>query len=165
MLTVDNNKQTSSIVIDKVKTLDESLHRQRVPVDQVQFVDGQLGIPDHLLALDAMGYRRLCNEVGAPWVYLQRLGGDLRSRVLSHHLEEGDLTRGSKDGSISVFWRGETFVGFGRADLITLRAPDVLYAVQDAVRGELGDKVDNFMASSRDRAAFPRGCGRERGIE
>jgi hypothetical protein len=151
---VDRNKMSETLAV--IRALDESLRRQLVPAKSLRFRNGHLVVGERSLGVDDEHFRSLCDATAAPPGYLRYLGEPYTSYLLSRQFTRGDhlnqlakqrllgLTRRHKE-EVCVVSRDGRFVGFGRPDLQTLRAADVLHAVTNAAKRVFHDKFDNFI--------------------
>ena len=149
MSTSDKNKSLPA-AIQEIKALDAELHCRRFAQTDFCLEAGRLVAGGKALDLDEAGFERLARHVGAPHRYLQELPDELRCQVLGHHIAKGDLNRDGKHATLCVYWRGSVFVGFGRADLATLRGADVADALQAGIENVVKDKIDNIIVHRKD---------------
>jgi hypothetical protein len=161
------DRNTLSETVAAIRAADESLRRQLVPARNLRFRNGQLVVGERSFAVDDEHFRNLCEAAAAPAGYLRYLGEPYTSYLLSRQFARGDhltqlakqrllgRTRRHKD-EVCVVSRDGKFVGFGRPDLQTLRAADVLHAVTNATKRVFHDNFDNFILkrSSMDADGF-----------
>jgi hypothetical protein len=112
---------------------EDALREERLPAGQLHVEDGTLLAGDARYRLQGDGLGRLCRRMGAPPAYLHGMEERIRSVVLQHHLDRGDL--GAE--TVTIFSRDGEFVGFGRPELLRLGGPTILQAVVDGVGREL----------------------------
>ena len=126
-------------VIARVAASDAGLVIRQVPVEGLRVAPGRLITDDAVYGLSGPGLARFCKALGVPHEYLAKLAPHIRTLLLQHHLERGDLRRvQARDGhdqtpQVTILSRDGKFLGFGRPDLLLLSGADVLRAVRDGV--------------------------------
>jgi hypothetical protein len=98
-----------------------------VKVAEIRIEPGRLCAGDVAIGLGQEGLERICQEVKAPFAYLDRLPGDRQADLLQYHLRRGDL-QGDKAEFVI---RQQELVGIERRSLHRLSSTDVLDAIAD----------------------------------
>jgi len=126
-------------VIARVAASDAGLMIRRVPVDGLRVAPDRLITDDAVYGLSGPGLVRFCKALGVPHEYLAKLAAPIRTLLLQHHLERGDLRRvqaragDARAAQVTILSREGKFLGFGRPDLLLLSGADVLRAVREGV--------------------------------
>jgi hypothetical protein len=117
------------------------LRSERVPLSRMRVEGDRLITEDREFQLTTESFRRLCGHFRAPADYLASVSPRLRDELLMFHLRSmGHGQDRLHDGNSRIIHRDGLLVDLGRADLHTLGARDVLYAVRDG----LGDDSSTF---------------------
>ena len=126
-------------VIARVAASDAGLMIRQVPVDGLRVAPDRLIADDAVYGLSGAGLVRFCKALGIPHEYLAKLAPHIRTLLLQHHLERGDLRRmqaragDARAPQVTILSREGKFLGFGRPDLLLLSGADVLRAVREGV--------------------------------
>jgi Domain of unknown function (DUF932) len=108
------------------------LGSERFPLSQLRVEGNRVITGEREFRFDAESFRRLCGHFRAPTDYLERLSPKLRDDLFAFHLRSMGQGPGRlNDASSRIIYRDGVFIDFGRADLHTLGARDVLHAVRD----------------------------------
>jgi hypothetical protein len=103
------------------------------PMSRMRVESGRMIAGERELRIESEGWRRLCNQFGAPADYVrERLSPELRDSVMAFHLRSGSAARsGLTDANSRILHRNGEFVALGRSDLHTLGGDAFLQAVTD----------------------------------
>lgn len=136
-----NNKGRALDDVEReLRAYEAQFQQDPFPATEIRIKGDRLFAGARELSLDENGKKRLCQRLGAPTVYLERLGNALRTQILQYHLNAGLFAdQRLHAGNSQIVRRGDVFADLNRDDLYVLGCADVFQALKDGVGDDGSD--------------------------